>query len=446
MVLWNEKIPFIKKMKEFYSKMNYKEINLWPIMANDLYTYYSNKSIGKRERFLIVLKCLFRKDIFKVKGGKNKIFVTYFMPRKDHHVLVQKSIEKFQKREITLMDAYEYKKRDPLKKGTLRAPDFFLFFRLWNEFRKSNLKEILGKYYFIILGRTYLRHKEINQFYKIYKKYLPKAHLAFCSQAFAEEAIFASICKKEKIPTFTLQHGLIVEYPYFHAASLLNENIISDYNLIWGKTTYDLLKKFTDPSRLLIVGNPKFSSIVKNNTKSFDPKKCVVFFPVPVENTSTNENIVKTINEFAKNHPKISFEPSVHPFDSLENYKKIMDAKNVNFVDSDIPIIKRIEESDFIILHNTTIAMEALRYGKPIFRFNDKFLVNLWENDDKFKDLKELEKLFKKFGNKKNFEKYKRFYAKEFENNFKIVPGKNTSQIYYVEIMKQIDAFNHKNP
>ncbi|MFA5953743.1 MAG: hypothetical protein WC812_04075 [Candidatus Pacearchaeota archaeon] len=437
--LWNEKIPFIKEMKEFYLKMNYKGINLWPIMANDIYTYYSNKNIEKKERKMIFLKCLFFKDEMNLTHKeKNKILVSYFMPREDHHSLVYKAIEDFPKEDLIILDNYELKKKKGLKKGRIIFPNIFLFLKILNKFKRNKLKKLLGKYYYIILARTYQRHQEIKRFHKLYKKILPKAYISFCSQAFAEETILTSICKINKIPTFTLQHGFIVEYPYFHGAMILNENVISDYNLIWGKTTYNVLKKYTNNSRLIVVGNPKYSSIVKNDSKIFNPKKCVVFFPVPGGETNTNKNMAKIINDFAKKYPKIIFEASVHPFDNLENYKKIMDAKNVNFADSNIPIMKRIEESDFIILHNSTIAIEALRYEKPIFRFNDKFLINLWKNEDKFKDKKELERRFEKIKNPKTYQKFKKFYAKEFEKNFKITPNKKTPKVYYEEVIKRI--------
>ena len=50
--LWSEKIPFIKKLKDFYSKIEYKRINLWPIIANECYTYYkSQEDRGFKEIF-----------------------------------------------------------------------------------------------------------------------------------------------------------------------------------------------------------------------------------------------------------------------------------------------------------------------------------------------------------------------------------------------------------
>lgn len=436
--LWSEKIPYIKKLKEFYSHLEHKGINLWPIMANEVYTYYKNQEQRtEKEIKLFILKSLFFKDNFPINGKKGGILVSFFMPRKDHRELVYKTIESIPKEDITLLDCYDYKQKNPFWRSSIRLPNIFLLWKLFRLFKKNNLKKILGKRYYFFIARTYLRYKEINQFGKIFEKYAPKAHLAFCSQASEGDAILTLIAKKNNIPTFTLQHGLIVDYPQFQSVEILKENIISDYNLIWGDTTNEILKKYVPSSKLIIVGNPKYSELIINKDEKFNPKKGVIFFPVLSRDVSTNQIMAKVINNFAKKHPEITFELSVHPFDSLENYKEIMNSKNINFVASDIPINQRIAESDFMILHNTTIAMEALRYGKPIFRFKDKNLVSLWENEDTFKNEKDLEKIFKSLDKKEIFHKWKTFYQEEFKKNF-YLSGKSTSEYYKEKIYEKI--------
>jgi len=444
-ILWNEKIPFIKEMKEFYYKMKYRGINLWPVMANETYTYYLSPEKDRKMKVLAFLKYLFTKDNFKIYGKKGRIFVSYIMAREDHHELMKKALKNFSEKELTWLDAYQYKSKKSLFKFSYSFPNVFLFFKIYNKFRRYKFKNLKGWMKWHFITRTYFRYKQINQFIKIYQEYSPKAYIAFCSQAFPEETIFTLICKKNNIPTFTMQHGIVAEYPHFHGASILNENILSDFHLIWGKSTYETLRKFTSLSRLIIVGNPKYSSLIENNSKRFESKKGAIFFPVPGGEADTNEKMAKAINDFAKRHPQIIFEASVHPFDNSENYKRIIDSENIIFVDSNIPIMGRIENSDLILLHNTTIAIEALRYQKPIFRFNDKFLIDLWKNNDKFKDADELDKHFKKLQDPKEFGKCKTFYGKEFEKNFKITPEKETSQRYYEEITRLINAFYHKN-
>jgi len=99
--LWSEKIPFIKKLKDFYSKIEYKRINLWPIMANECYTYYkSQEDRGFKEILGLIIRFIFFKEDLKVEKAKGKILVSYFMNREDHHELVKKAISAFSEKEI----------------------------------------------------------------------------------------------------------------------------------------------------------------------------------------------------------------------------------------------------------------------------------------------------------------------------------------------------------
>jgi len=431
-----EKIPYLKKIKKFFSELNYKGINLWPIMATEAYTFYQNQEINFRERIVKELKYLFFMEKYEeVLKGNGKILVSYFMPRKDHHELVLKSIEKFPKKDLMMLDCFETKQKNPFLRTKFSFPNLILFFNLWNKFRRNHLKEVLGKYYFLFLTRTYVRYKEIGEFYKIYNKYKPKALITFCSQAFAEDAILTLIFRKEKKKTFNLQHGFTIEHHDFSPISILNENIISNYNLVWGKSTYNIQKKYADGSKFLIVGNPKYSLIKNKKKGKFSPKYVSIFLTVPPHEKA--KEIVKIINNFALKNPKIKFEIKAHPFDE-ENYSEIVNAKNISFVKTEKQIKDMLLKSDAVILHNTSIAYEALLYRIPVFRFNDEVLVDLWEHNDKFKNLKELEELFNRLKSPKVFRKEIKFYEEESHKNMYFHPKKGVSQIYYEEIIKRI--------
>ena len=79
-ILWREKIPFLSSLYEMYSKIDYKGIPLWPIMANDVYVYYKNQEQrSKINKILTIIRCLFFRDKIRVRSDdKNKIFATYF--------------------------------------------------------------------------------------------------------------------------------------------------------------------------------------------------------------------------------------------------------------------------------------------------------------------------------------------------------------------------------
>ena len=442
-ILWSERIPFIKNLKGFYSEISHRGINFWPIIAGDVYTYYKNQEHRTWvEKILMITKNLFLKDKYQVHGKKGKILVSYFMPRKDHHELVMKAIERFPKEELIMLDCYKYKQKNPLLRSSFRFPDFILLFNIWNRFRKVKLKKVLGKNYYLFLTKTYLIHKRIDQFYKIYNKYNPRAHIAFCSQAFEEDAILTLIHKKEGKPTFTLQHGFILtNSPYFSPHIIQIENLISDYFLIWGNSMHKSLKEYVDEKNLLIAGNPKHSNKDIKKIKKFSPKIATFFFSTPGYEKS-NEKVIKILNKFAEKHSEIKFNLKIHPFDDVKNYMPLISTKNIQFTEKEYPIQKLLEKSDFIILHNTSIAYEALLYKTPIFRFEDEFIAKVWEFKDTFRNPEELEKLFNKLKDKNYFNGIMKFYDKKLKEMFYLHPTKETSQIYYEKIIGAIRKYN----
>ena len=432
--LWVNKIPYLKKSKEFFSGMEYYSINLWPIMANEIYTYYKNQDREFSERLKLIVRFILFIDDFKIEESKGKILASYFMPRDDHHDLVKKALSGFSKKELFFLDAYEHKKK-PIKNYKFYFPNLWLLFNIWNKFRKVNLKRLFGRYYYLFIARTYQRYKQVSYFKKVIDKLEPTGYVAFCSSSFGEESILTLLCQRKKIPTFTLQHGLIIEYPYYAPQALLNENIISDYPLIWGKTTYDIQKKYVNESSLIIAGNPKYKNMKQKKFKKNLMKNGLVLFPVTGYD-QTKEKLIKIIKKIVSKYPEIRFYISVHPFDNLGDYKRNISGKNVNFIEKDAEIKDFFEKSDFVILHNTTLAMEVLDYSIPIFRYNDEFFVGLWKNDDCFRNLKELEGLIKKAKSEKTLKKWLKVYEKEFKNNFYFHPKKEVSQVYYEKIIE----------
>lgn len=448
-LFWSERIPYIKKMKEFYSKIDYEGINLWPIMAGDIYTHYYFSHIDKgeepntKEKILIGLKSLFFRDNFPIKG-KGKILISYFMPRQDHHELVGKAVSNFQKKDLTWIDAYDYKKRKIFLRGKIKFPNILLLFNIWNNFRKSKLKKTLKNYYWFYILKTYFRYNQIKELKKIIDKIDPKAYIAFCSSAFGEESILTLLCKKKGIPTFTLQHG------FFHNSSdpfasviVLNENTISDYHLIWGENSKNPLKKYLNPSSLIIVGNPKYKKVKIKPRKKFNPKKATIFFSVPGFNEG-NRKLLKIVKEFIKNHPEIEFNVTVHPMNDMKIFSKEIKSKNVKFIGKEVLAQDLLEKSDFVILYNTTVTIEALNYKIPIFRYAGKDFRDFWDTDDKFTNLKELEKIFSSTKNQKYYKKLMNFYDNELKETFYFDSKKDVPEVYRDKIIKIVDDWNKK--
>lgn len=438
---WSEKIPFIKILKEFFSQIEYKEINLWPVMANDVYTYYQNQEQrSKFNRILTIFRGLFLRDKIKIQGGTGKIFATYFMPRRDHQEFVTKALEKFSKEELTFFDGYKYKQKKSPFKYSIRMPDIFLLIYIFKKFRKAKLKEILKENYALFAAKTYLRFKQIKYFSKIIEKVNPKAYISFCSPAFPEEAIFTLLSRQRSIPTFTLQHGFYSPpKKEFSPIAIQNENIISDYMLVWGEKSKDNIEDYSKgKAKIIIAGNPKYKKMSEKGIKQFKLNLITSFLSVPPHEKS-NRRVVQILNEFSKKNPNVKIKLKLHPFDEIKNYLDLVTEKNISFEDKTATVQSLLQESDLIVTHFTTIALEALFYNKPIFRFDDEFSLHLWDNtNDKFSTLKEFEEKIKNIQDPKEFEKLIKFYQKELNKNFYFEGNKEPSQVYYEKIMEEI--------
>jgi len=433
-------IKFIKDFKLFYESINYKNVNLWPVMAPEVYTYYQNPETEFKMKILSMLKYLFTKDKFDVDfSQKNKIFATFLMPRKDHNELMHKMLQNFSKKELYFLDRFEYKMKNWITRFKITLPDVKLLFKIWKDFSKINVSELNKTKYIHFLLRTYHRYKQIEQLCEIYHKLKPKAYIGFCTQGFSEEAILTQLANNDKIPTFTLQHGFIIEYPQFSPNYILIDNLESQNFLIWGKKTKEILMPYIEEKRLILAGNPKVVNSNDIKEKTYKGKKGVIFLPV-ISHIPISQSMLSLLDDFAQKHPEIHFDLSLHPFDDIKNYVPLK-AKNILYTKELKPVSELLKNADYIILHNTTIALEASQYKKPIFRYNDKYLVKLWENDDLFSSTDELENLLKKASNPSIRKRWIQKYHAEFKNNF-YQSNKEISQVYYNIILNKIK--NHK--
>ncbi|MBU3923543.1 MAG: hypothetical protein KJ592_01360 [Nanoarchaeota archaeon] len=434
-----EKIPFLKKSREFFSSLDYEGINLWPLMAPEAYIYYENSEKDNFMKILSKLKYLFTQDIFKVpKTKKGKILATYFMPRTDHRELMIKMLKDFPKNEVLFLDYFDYKVNKSFLKYKFVFPDLLLLFQLWKKFgvfRRMGLGKEKVRHLFF---RTYSRIKQIGEIKKIFDKTRPKAYISFCSPSFAEEAILDFFCKKEGVPTFTMQHGFLSNNSNNTIGFyVMCENFVSDYIFLWGGESKELLGQYVSEKRLLVVGNPKHN--LKNGAIKFNPRIATFFFSV-TPNEKSNGVALKVLKKFALKHKDIKINLKLHPFDDKENYKEFFDVENFCFVDKYYSPEKLLSGSDFVIVHNTSVAHEALLYRIPVFRFKDDHFADIWENDDTFENIDELEDFFEKLKDDEFFKKTMNFYDGIRKQYFYFPSGKSVSLGYYDAVMKVVNG------
>ena len=202
-----------------------------------------------------------------------------------------------------------------------------------------------------------------------------------------------------------MQNYNISEYNNFNSESIAYENMISDYFLAWGESSSRIIEKFAGKNKAIIVGNPNFGKIIKKKTSKFNPKICTIFLSYNIYDKN-NYEMIKIVSEFAKKHLEVKFYFKMHPDNDENNYKNKIFGKNIQLLDKKSDKNEYLVKSDFLIMHNTTTAIEALSYQIPVYRFKDKDFAEMPIPQWNFTDVKSLDKLFLRMFNQKEFKKY----------------------------------------
>jgi len=202
--------------------------------------------------------------------------------------------------------------------------------------------------------------------------------------------------KRHNVKIYSLQHGLLCKYKKFIPYDIINfyiPPIINNY-LAWGKQSKTLIKGYTYPiEKVVICGNPKFLNQPPLPLKSTF-KNCLLLlsrFIYDKENRLLLHNIGKfaktyNINVYVKPHP------SLYTHVDWNEYLKIIDEYNINFIDSDKTLIEILNSDicDFSIVYNSGSYVESYFYGLPSFRYTvgeNDYIAGL---DDRFSDERSL--------------------------------------------------------
>ncbi len=408
------------KLKKFFENLNLFEVDLWPIISPYLYTEIIKKKRSFFYRLSRILKFIFLNERFILRDPeKNKILASFFLRRKDHHQQFLENLKSFKKKEIMFLEGIvpENKIKYFLKRFNIEFIDFKKSIKVKRYFEKNfPLKKDL--FYYFLLFRTLYEGKKINNFNKIIKKYSPKALISYNNAGSTEDNALTLLMKNRKKKTFSLQSWMFREYEKLdNTDCIFYDNYTSDYILVWGKNSADILKKHYPKNKILIVGNSKFGRIKKAKEKNH-MKKGVVFLSNNAYEKS-NLNLIKILNEISKKRKNTVFYLKLHPDNDRKKYLKLISKKNIILTEKFADNNNLFEKSDFIIVHNSTISSEVLRHQIPRLRFKDKHLFVDSENpQDLFENLEELEKLMEKLKNPRIYKKYLQKYKKLYSDNF----------------------------
>ncbi len=254
----------------------------------------------------------------------------------------------------------------------------------------SHVEGLWKKYQFI---KGY--EKEIKNYCN---KIKPKA-IVSCSDRALSDRLITSWCKKNNIPFIILQpsiiHGVPVNFrdinlryrmKYFLVNKLMRiprysrqlrfgEESPKTYLFLWSD------EFIFDPSRgnIFTIGNPAFDKQLSEFSPIRRIKKNILICTQPIEERLTEvkskvklEEIYEMYIEAIKSHSDFNFYIKVHPRESIEKYKNIIEnngLSNIKFVkDSDLTELLKI--CDVQISVTSATAFYAIATGTPIILLN----------------------------------------------------------------------------
>lgn len=422
-IFFYNRIEKLKKLKEIFSNLKHKDIELWPSLAPSVYYYEQFRTFesfwGKIAR---IAKFLFFKEKFAVGKEKGKILASILIDRKDHHALWEKMFSYFSEEEIQKVDAFRGGKRgwkSIISRFSLSFPNIFNIVSIYNYLRKTEFSDLvdgrLNRLYLTLL--VYYQVKKINYWSKIIEELEPSAYIGYSSYRNNDETIITQLVKKQNKPTFTVQNYSISEFKTFNYEAVTYENFISDYFLVWGESSKDVLSKFIPKSKIIVAGNPNYNNLFQLKKIKFNPKICSVFLSHRQFNSS-NYSLVEIMNNFSKEHPEINVNISLHPDSNSEEFSKLIKEKNIHILPTILKKEEVLSESDFIILHNSSISIEGLKYQIPIFRFYDSSTLKKDLPELSFKNKEELERKFKEMFGLGKYQGYAKKARLAYERNF----------------------------
>lgn len=445
-----ETVPLIRDSKEFFEFINFRDINLWPIFTNEVYRIYCKKPHKSYMGILksIIISLFFPEKKLPKKDFQNKILATYFKPRSDHRNFVMAALADFKKNELCLIDPFKDNAGSYLHAFKFSFPSIKKIIRIVKYFNKSGLIKHYKKYYWMMIFLTYRAFRQVEWFENIIKNQPPKAIVCFSPATTFEEMVLTQVAKKYEIPTFAMQHGPFNDLSEEVFVPLITcENMQSDYILVWGKSSADVIGSYIDADQIILAGNPKY--IYKKNINQHSNK--LINGTLFLDETSkrqnslqSNINLIKITKKFIDNNKEISIQVKIHPLDKLDNYKGLLNHERITVVDKGLSVKKLLDCSDFILVHNTAVASEALFYGIPVLRYKDSGYGQFWRDFDTFSGPQELTKLLSAMQENGNYNKLMKEYNKVLMNFFYFEKDTKVSKIYYNKINQAIERYYEK--
>lgn len=205
---------------------------------------------------------------------------------------------------------------------------------------------------------------------------------------FEKTLIYAA--RRFQIPSLVLQHGILAETNGHHV-------LLADWFLAWGKASQEWYQKMGNlDQKVIVTGNLRFDHFPKwkplmskeifyHKFKLNLEKKIILFVTQQINKFSSfwtedlfhmkAEIILKTLSRFSsENFGHCQLVIKVDPYESISPYHDLIRKNTSLDVDStalkDVDLYTLLFFSDMVITLDSTVALEAMFFDKPVIVFN----------------------------------------------------------------------------
>lgn len=185
--------------------------------------------------------------------------------------------------------------------------------------------------------------------------------------------VFAAVAKELDVPVLCIQHGLDCEHWCLDEA-------FSKYYCVWGAERAKRYRanSIYQPQQIFITGNPLFDSLSLSDnvskgglnwlllTRPHSQEKCYEACRYPDEGVDVLRRVLMSMEKF----PNVSLVLRPHPKDDVTRYKKLLtghkETGRVEISGTERSLYDDIAMADIVIAEDTTSALEAMFFGKPL--------------------------------------------------------------------------------
>lgn len=196
------------------------------------------------------------------------------------------------------------------------------------------------------------------------------------SDSHAISRLVCEVARKYNILTYVLQHGSIGELAF--------TPVYADYFLAWGKQAEDyLISKGEPEDKIVIVGNVKYEASkfgAENSEKPFKMEN--ILWTINNVADDINRNLFRILENIMDENKNAKLTLKLHPGESNKEWfqnlvNRSLYSRRITICDRTYDTLKLIEESDLVVITQSTTGLEAMMLKRPVCLYKDSRIPNI---------------------------------------------------------------------